>query len=164
MDLLPFFEWIQDSSIGTSIRESLVFFPVIETVHVASLSLSAGLILITDLRLIGAIMPFERASGVMRRLRVWMLTGFALMFTTGSLLFWAEAAKCYKSTAFLLKMIFLLLAGLNALAYETTLGRTADAWDRAAVLPPRARLAGWASLICWSGVIIFGRWTAYGLN
>jgi hypothetical protein len=164
MDLLPFFEWIQNSSVGTAIRDSLVVFPVVETLHVVGLSISVGLILITDLRLTGVALSFERPSAVMRPLRMWMLSGFALMFTTGALLFWAEAAKCYKSPAFRLKMIFLLLAGLNALLFETSLGRTAGAWDDDTVPPPRARLAGWMSLLCWSGVVIFGRWTAYGLN
>jgi len=164
MSLLPIFEWIQDSSVGTSIRQSILVFPIIETAHVVGLSVSVGLILITDLRLIGAILKSERPSGVIRELRGWMLAGFALMFSSGALLFWAEAAKCYKSPAFRFKMIFLLLAGLNALLFETTLGRTVGAWDDLPVLPQRARMAGWVSLICWSGVVVFGRWTAYGLN
>ena len=164
MNLLPVFEWIQNSSVGTSIRESILVFPIVETAHVVGLSFSVGLILITDLRLIGAILPSERPSGVMRQLRGWMLAGFALMFSSGGLLFWAEAAKCYKSPAFRFKMIFLLLAGLNALLFETTLGRSIGAWDDRAVPPQRARMAGWISLVCWSGVVVFGRWTAYGLN
>jgi hypothetical protein len=164
MSLLPIFQWIQDSAVGTSIRESLLVFPIVETAHVVGLSMSAGLILITDLRLTGSLLTFEPASGVMRQLRRWMLGGFAVMFSSGALLFWAEAAKCYKSPAFRFKMIFLLLAGLNALLFETTLGKSIGAWGGSIVPPRRARLAGWMSLICWSGVIVFGRWTAYGLN
>ena len=164
MNLLPVFEWIQSSSVGTSIRESILVFPIVETAHVVGLSISVGLILITDLRLIGAILPSERPSEVMRQLRGWMLAGFALMFSSGGLLFWAEAAKCYKNPAFRFKMIFLFLAGLNALVYETTLGRSIGAWDDRAVPPQRARMAGWISLVCWTGVVVFGRWTAYGLN
>lgn len=164
MSLLPVFEWIQNSSVGTAIRESLVVFPVIETAHVVGLGISAGLILIADLRLIGAILTSERTSEVMRQLRAWMLGGFTLMFSSGALLFWAEAAKCYKSPAFRLKMLFLLLAGLNALVFETTKGKLIGAWDGGALPPARARIAGWMSLVCWAGVIICGRWTAYGLN
>lgn len=164
MDLLPFFQWIQDTSIGTSIRESLIVFPLIETAHVVGLAVSAGLILITDLRLIGVTLTTERPSEIMRPLRAWMLAGFAVMFSTGGLLFWAEAAKCYKSPAFRLKMVFLLLAGLNALFFESTLGRSFGVWETGIALPRRARWVGWLSLICWAGVVICGRWTAYGLN
>jgi hypothetical protein len=164
MNLLPLFQWIQDTTIGTSIRESLVVFPLIETAHVIGLALSVGLILITDLRLIGALLPDVRPVEVTGPMKRWMLTGFSLMFASGALLFWAEAAKCYKSPAFRFKMIFLLLAGLNALFYETTIGRRFVSWEGMPVLPARVRLAGWVSLVCWACVIAFGRWTAYGLN
>jgi hypothetical protein len=151
MPAAQIFEAIQASSIGTAIRQSLVVFPVVETVHVVSLSLSVGLILISDLRLIGAALTDVGIAEVMRPLRRWMLTGFALMFASGGLLFWAEAAKCYRSGAFRLKMLFLILAGLNALIFEVGAKRS-------------PRIAGWASLACWCGVIVCGRWTAYVLN
>jgi hypothetical protein len=164
MTLLPVFEWIQNSAVGTSIRESLFVFPLIETVHVVGLAISVGLILVTDLRLIGVVLTSERPSDIMRQLRAWMIGGFVLMFLSGGLLFWSEAAKCYNSTAFRLKMIFLLFCGLNALLFETTLGKSIGVWDDRIVLPQRARWAGWLSLICWTGVVVCGRWTAYGLN
>jgi len=56
-----------------------------------------------------------------------------------------------------LKLVFLFLAGVNALGFETTIGRSVVDWK---VVPARAKFAGWASLICWTGVILFGRWTA----
>lgn len=164
MTLLPLFEWIQNTAIGTSIRESLVVFPIIETAHVIGLAFSVGLILITDLRLIGVLLPGERPVDVTAPLKRWMLAGFTLMFSSGLLLFWAEAAKCYKSPAFRFKMLFLLLAGLNALFFESTIGRHSASWEGMIALPGRARFAGWASLICWICVVVFGRWTAYGLN
>ena len=36
------------------------------------------------------------------------------MFSSGALLFWSEAEKCYRSPTFRIKLIFLALAGLNA--------------------------------------------------
>jgi hypothetical protein len=162
--LLPWFQALQDSSIGTSIRESVVLFPVIESIHVLALTVSVGLILITDLRLIGWCFADERASRVMGPLRPWMLAGFGAMFASGGLLFWAEAANCYNSPTFRLKMFFLALAGLNAIVFESTMGRASDRWGQLRVPPRRARTAGWLSLVCWTAVIVLGRWTAYGLN
>jgi hypothetical protein len=37
-------------------------------------------------------------------------------------------------------------------------------WDDTGITPTGAKLVGWASLICWLGVIGFGRWTAYGMK
>ena len=167
MSLLSFLpslcETIQASRVGTDLRESIFMFPLVETSHVMGLTVSVGLILMTDLRLIGRVMRSEPASEVMHQLRPWMMAGFISMFLSGFLLFWAEAAKCYRSPTFRIKMIFLFLAGVNALFFETGIGRRVAAWDQ--VDPPRrAKVAGWTSLICWTGVIIFGRWTAYGLG
>ena len=145
MTLLPLFQWIQDSTIGTAIRDSLIVFPIIETAHVVGLALSVGLILITDLRLIGVLMPDIRPVEVTGPMKRWMLGGFTLMFTTGGLLFWAEAAKCYTSPAFRFKILFLLLSGVNALFYETTIGRRFVSWEGMTVLPARVRMAGWVS-------------------
>src|SRR5262249_44385347 len=104
-----------------------------------------------------------RATDVMVQLRPWMLTGFIVMFVTGFLLFWAEAARCYESPTFRAKLAFLVAAGINAAIFESNIGRRVGAWDDAVVPPRGARLAGWISLICWTGVVVFGRWTAYGL-
>jgi len=164
MSLLPLFQSIQDSSVGTAIRESAVVFPVIESIHVLGLAFSVGLILMTDLRLIGWRFANELASDVMRQLRPWMMAGFSVMFASGALLFWAEAAKCYQSPTFRVKMIFLLLAGLNAVVFETMTGRTVSVWNQLQNPPGPVRVAGWVSLFCWVAVIVFGRWTAYGLN
>lgn len=161
--LLAFFQSMQDSWVGTSIRESVLVFPVIESVHVLGLALSVGLIFVTDLRLIGWRFKGEGVSDVMRQLRPWMLTGFATMFLTGGLLFWAEAARCYQSPTFRVKVAFLVLAGLNALYFETITGRAVGIWEGTSTPPRAVRVAGWLSIVCWTGVVIFGRWTAYGL-
>ncbi len=42
------------------------------------------------------------------------------MFLTGGLLFWSEAERVYSSTTFRFKLLFLFLAGVNALVFETT--------------------------------------------
>jgi hypothetical protein len=164
MSLYEVCQWIQESNIGTSIRESTLMFPLVETAHVIGLTVSVGFILMTDLRLIGAVMRREPFSDVHHQLRPWMTAGFVSMFLSGAILFWSEAAKCYNSPTFRIKIIFLILAGVNALIFETGIGRRTAGWDLATSTPARAKLTGWASLICWTGVIIFGRWTAYGMK
>lgn len=162
MILFEICQWLQDSTLGTALRESRYMFPLVETTHVLGLAASVGIILMTDLRLIGATLTSEPVADVMKQLRAWMLSGFAVMFLSGGLLFWCEAEKLYSSPTFRAKLIFLFLAGVNALVFETTIGKSVLDWNK--IVPARAKFAGWASLICWAAVIIFGRWTAYGLN
>jgi hypothetical protein len=53
MDLLPFFQWCYDTPVGETIRNSTWMFPVIETFHLLGLGLTAGAVLIVNLRLLG---------------------------------------------------------------------------------------------------------------
>ncbi len=53
MSIMSMCQWLQDTNIGTSIRESIWVFPIIETMHVLALSISVGLLLVSDLRLMG---------------------------------------------------------------------------------------------------------------
>ena len=163
MSLFELCQWIQDTQIGTAIRESLLVFPFIEGTHVLSLGLSVGTIMWFDLRLLGLVMPDEPVSEIFNQVKPWMLTGFVLMFTTGGLLFWSYAAKCYGSAYFRAKIALLLLAGLNVLLFHLTVDRRRAGWDKAPVPPVQARVAGFVSLVLWLSIIAVGRLMAYHL-
>lgn len=152
--------WLDRSAIGTDIRESLLF-PFIEGIHVLALSLSIGLVVITDLRLMGVVMRNRRASEIWSQFFPWMMSGFGVMFLTGSLLFWSHAVSAYHSTVFRAKLALLILSGLNAAVYHVTIYRRLDQWDASPIPPLQARLAGWTSLVLWAGVITMGRIMAY---
>ena len=161
MYLLEFCKMLDKSAIGTAIRESSLLFPVIEGVHVLALALSVGLILITDLRLMGVVMRKRPVSEIWEQFFPWMMTGFAVMFTTGFLLFWSHAMAAYNSVAFRVKLLLLILSAVNAAVYHLTVYRKMDRWDTALIPPAGARLAGWVSLIFWAGIITMGRIMAY---
>ena len=78
------------------------------------------------------------------------------MFVSGGLLFTSEAVKMYHSPAFRIKLVLLALAGLNALIFHRTIYRDVANWDRGAVAPARARLAGLLSLVFWIAIIAAG--------
>jgi len=152
---------LENSGIGTELRESSLLFPVIEGLHVLGLSISVGLIIISDLRLAGLILKKRSASEVWSQFLPWLIPGFSLMTITGLLLFWSHALSAYNSIAFRTKLVLLVLAAVNAAYYHLTVYRKMDRWDNDAVPPAGARLAGWASLILWVGVITMGRIMAY---
>lgn len=164
MSLFTICQWIQQSSIGTQIRESTYVFPLIEATHVLGLAVSVGTISIVDLRLIGATMTNEPVTDVIEQLQPWTLSGFAAMFLSGALLFWSEAARLYPSYSYRIKFLFIFLLGINALLFHTTIYQSVDKWNNDAVTPTRARLAGWIGITFWAVVIFCGRWTAYNLK
>jgi hypothetical protein len=149
------------SMVGVTIRESSLLFPLIEGVHVLALSFSVGMILVTDLRLMGFVLRDRPVSEIWSQFFPWMLSGFGIMFLTGALLFWSHALSAYHSTAFRVKLLLLIASGVNAALYHATIYRKMAQWDNSPLPPPAARFAGWASLLLWAGVITMGRVMAY---
>jgi hypothetical protein len=159
--LFQFCQWLYNSGLGTAIRESIWIFPIIETIHVLAMALLVGTIAILDLRLLGLLFKREAVSDIAGQILPLTWTGFAFMFTSGFLLLCAEAAKSYYNPAFRIKVILLLLAGLNPLVFHLTIYRNVATWNYQVVTPWRARLAGACSLALWSGIICAGRAIAY---
>jgi hypothetical protein len=161
MSLFHFCQWLSQTSLSTSIRESDIVFPLIETVHVLAITLLAGTVAAVDLRLLGVILKKERVSDVARQILPLTWAGFVVMFLSGALLFLSEAAKVYGNAAFQIKVVLLILAGLNPLIFHSTIYRDVSTWDDAPVAPWRARATAIASLTLWSGIIVSGRAIAY---
>lgn len=159
--LSGFCQWLYDSRVGTGIRESIWVFPIIEGTHLLGIALSVGALCWFDLRLIGLALRDEPVSVVWKQVMPVALAGFALVFLTGSLLFWAEAMTAYRSVHFWIKLALLFLAGVNALIFEATAHRSMAEWDTAARPPLRARVTGIVSLVLWTAIIVTGRTMAY---
>ena len=161
MSLLEICQWIESTPSSTALRESLWVFPIIETTHVLGLAFSVGTIFWFDLRLLGAGMSRYTISETFGYVRPWMFAGFAVMMLTGVVLFWTHAVQAYGSGYFRVKLLLLLLAGANTVAFHLTIDRRRAEWDHLPVPPLQARIAGATSLVLWFGVVVVGRLMAY---
>lgn len=156
-----FFQWLQNTAVGSHISNSFWLFPFIECFHVFGIVVLVGATGVLDLRLLGLALKRQSVSKLNEQLLPWAWSGFALMVISGLLMFSSEAVKVYANGAFRLKMGLILLAGINALVFQTTVYKTVDKWDLLPRPPIGARLAGMFSLVLWVGVIFAGRWIAY---
>ena len=154
-------QWLENTWIGTSVRESLWEFPLIETVHIFGIILLVGSTSILDLRLLNWAFKEDAVSKLARRYLPWTWTGFGIQVVTGLLLFASEATKMYDNRAFQLKMLMILLAGVNALIFHVVAYRSVERWDRAPMTPFAAKCAGTFSILLWFGIVAAGRWIAY---
>ena len=162
MSLLNVLNWLQHTWWAVGIKESDFVFPLIEGSHILSLSFSVGMVMILDMRLLRISFRSQPVSLLMGQLMPWTMTGFAVMLLTGILLFAAQAVKVYGNTFFRIKMILMLLAGLNALYYQVRYYPKMAEWERTKT-PLGVRIIAVLSLILWIGVIACGRTTAYEL-
>lgn len=159
--MLQFCQWLDQTSVGTAIRQSLWLFPAIETVHLLGMAALVGTIGVLDLRLLGWAARQRRVSQLAGRLIPWAWIGFCVQVATGALLFSSEAVKIYGNPAFRLKMLLLLLAGVQALIFRTTVSQRLPAWDQRPSLPLAAKLIGLSSLLLWVGIVTAGRFIGF---
>ena len=157
MDLLPFFQWCEDTALGQVIRDSLWLFPVIEAIHLLALALLGGCILVVDLRLLGFGLKSQSAANLARYIHPWLVGSLLTMIATGVPMFLSEAIKCYYSPPFWYKMSFLAVATVHTFGLRK---RVAGA-DPAKVGPVWGRLVALTSLGLWFCVGFSGRWIAF---
>jgi uncharacterized membrane-anchored protein len=155
---------LEASGLGQAMRQWLWLYPAVEIVHIVGIGLLFGSIVVFDLRLLG----FSRNISVKRlasHVLPWSAGSFLLIVPSGLLMFIAHASEFIESEVFVIKMLLILAAGVNAGLFHTITFRTADVWDaeemRKLPPPPSARLAGGLSLLIWLSVIACGRLLAY---
>ena len=112
------FEWL---------RESTCAYPILGAIHVLGLVWFGAAVLIAD-----------------RQLGAWKGIGVAVMAATGTLLFALQPARYFAGVSFRIKMLLLVLLGVNAAIARTRTG-----------LPRPVVLALWVSVIFASRAIAF---------
>jgi hypothetical protein len=153
--------WLEATSLAVFIHRTALAFTTVELVHVFAISLVVGTIAMVDLRLLGLAStkrPFTELAG---QVLPFTWVAFVLAVMAGSLLFISQATAYFASTTFRIKMLVIVLAGINMLVFELITVRGVQDWDRKPIPALPARLAGGISLTCWILVVIFGRWTGF---
>ncbi len=156
-----FFEWLSKTSWSVRLHESHYAYPLIESVHVWGMAVFFGLALLFDLRLLGWTMRRVPVSEMSRRLLSWTVVAFAVMVASGSLLLLAIPLRTYQNIFFRVKMLTLLLAGVNVWIFNSKVYRRVQTWDLSTKPPWAARFAGGLSIVLWVAIIISGRMIAY---
>jgi hypothetical protein len=154
-------ESIQSIGFLEAIRESALVYPVIMATHLACIAVFGGMILMTDMRLLGWAMTDRTVTEVVNQFRNWKRIGFCIMVTMGILLGASEAAKYSPNPFFWGKMASLVLVAIHAIVFKSRVYDNTAAIDAAPSLPGRAKLAGALSLLIWFSVLSNGRLIGY---
>jgi uncharacterized protein DUF6644 len=161
MNIADFLGSLEASYVATSIRESLLLFPLLESFHVIGLTMVFGTAAIIDLRLLGLAStrrPFTRiASDTLK----WTWGAFALTVITGLFMFVTNAGVYYHNFFFRTKMAMLLVAGLNMAMFELTARRSVQEWDKETSAPITGKAVAAVSLALWITIIFLGRWIGF---
>jgi hypothetical protein len=157
--LLSLAQWIQDTGFFTWVRSSTFFYPIVLTLHMCGIAMFGGMILLSDLRMLGAMKQYK-VSDFIAQLRTPKRYGLLLMVTMGLILAGSKAEEYYYNAFFRVKMTLLLCVALHAFVFRRMYADT-SAWDQTAAIPAQAKFAAAISLLLWTGLVIAGRGIGY---
>ncbi len=156
-----FLEWLGSTGWSVSILESFWVWPLLESTHVLTLTLFVGTAVMMDLRLLGVTFKSVPISEFTRRMLPWTRGSFAVMALTGVLVFYSAPVRYYHNLFFRIKVVLLIVAGINIWWFHMRTNRGVEEWDRDPIPPRAVRIAGATSLFVWSFIVVSGRMIAY---
>ena len=156
---MGFLEWLQSTWLGVLVAESLWGYPIFETIHTLGMAMMIGSLGLTNLRVLGYKPELPLLD--VRQLLPLAWIGFTMNAISGALLFTSDAVYFWDKYTFRIKMILIILGGINASLLGQRVFREAAAG--APALPPAAgtKWIAFLSLVFWFGAVIAGRLIAY---
>jgi uncharacterized protein DUF6644 len=150
-------------SIGflSDFSESVLAYPIVLSTHLTCIALFGGMILVTNLRLLGLTFRSLTITQLVTGFRPWKRGGVVIMIGTGLLLATCEATKYAPNPYFWAKMVVLGLIGAHALIFRPIVYTRTEELDRSPVIPTKAKLAAILSLVLWTTIFTMGRLIAY---
>lgn len=161
MAIINFLTWVDNLPSSIALRESTWTYPIVESVHSVAIALFFGVLLFWDLRLMGIGLRRVPVSQVWAKLSPWFTLGALIMVGTGLALFYSKPLFFWGNVYFRVKLVMLVLAGLNVAAFHLGVEKRLPEWDTAPDTPMAAKLAGGSSIVLWAGIIVIGRLIAY---
>ena len=156
---MAFLQWLQSTWVGVLVAESLWGYPLFETIHTVGMAMLIGSLGLINLRVLGY-KPDLPLLGTRQLLPLAWL-GFTLNAISGSLLFTSDAVYFFESYTFRIKMVLIVLGGINAALLGQRVFREAAAGAPAAPPAPSTKWIAATSLVFWFGAVCAGRLIAY---
>jgi hypothetical protein len=159
--LLSFAQWIQLTTFFTALRGSADVYPIVMSLHMVGIALFGGMILMTDLRLLGWAMRKRSIADVVNHFRVPKRWGLLLTATCGILMAGSKAEEYYYNAFFRTKLILFMLVIVQELVFYRSVYANPAALDQAPSVPGNAKLAAALSLLLWTSIACCGRDIGY---
>jgi hypothetical protein len=151
--------WILSTSINAWMLNTPWAWPIAEITHFIGLSILLGSMLLIDIRLAGYWRSMSLSA--VHRLLPWAVLGFGINLITGALFFFGDPERYVANIGFKIKMVLVLIAGLNAIYFKLKIDADMASWGPDQDSTTQAKAVAFISLLSWFGVLIFGRLIPY---
>jgi len=159
--LLSLAQWIQATDFFTWLRGSANTYPIVMSLHMVGIAFFGGMILMTDMRLLGWAMRKRPISDVINQFRVPKRWGLLLTATCGFLMFGSKAEEYYYNAFFRAKLALFALLIVHAVVFYRSVYADPAVLDRSPSVPANAKVAAALSLLLWTSVACCGRGIGY---
>jgi hypothetical protein len=152
---------IQSIGFLSNFSESVLAYPIVMSTHLTCIALFGGMILMTNLRLLGLTFKSLTITEMVTSFRPWKRAGGVVMIATGLLLATSEAEKYAPNPYFWTKMVVLGLIGVHGLIFRPLVYKRTEELDRSKTIPTVVKVAAILSLVLWVAMFTMGRMIAY---
>jgi hypothetical protein len=158
--LKAFTLWLRETPFSLAIATHDWVIPAVQSVHIVTIAVLIGSVLVIDLRLLGLIERRQAVGALMDHYLPVVAVSMVVLFVTGAVLIAGEPTRALFRITFWLKMALILAV----LALTWGLGRYARTPAAASGAPgPQAAVRAGAvlALLLWVAIIFAGRWIGY---
>jgi hypothetical protein len=154
--------WLASTPPSVFIQEHNAWtIPAIQSIHIVGIALVMGSVLMIDLRILGWAWTDQTLRQTTNRFGPWLTGSLWLMLATGLLMVVGEPVRELVTFSFWLKMALVAIGAAVAVAFQRTLRRQEQHWERALVHRRSVKTAAVATFLVWVCVIFLGRLIAY---
>ena len=157
MDVMPFFSWLEASPLGQLAKLNDGIFVIAQSLHLTSLALLGGTVLVTDLRLMNIAMRGVSSNIVADEAHRWFKVALWVILGSGLFQLAAVAEKCAGISFFWMKMAALL----TGIVFVFAVKRPLLARDHTEINPLTLKIVAIASIFIWFTVAATGRWIGF---
>ena len=159
-DVQTTWSWLESTGVATAMREWTWAYPIVEIAHIVGFVVLVGAAFMFDLRLLGVSRQLP-ITELARHLLRWSRVALFVVLPTGFLMFMTNATKLVGNPIFRLKLILIVLAGINALVYRLWTSKSVAEWSVNEPSPVLAKVSAAFSLLAWTAVSSCGRLIAF---
>ena len=160
--ILSLCQWAQATAFFTALRGSWYVYPTIMSLHLLGIAIFGGMVLMTDMRLLGLAMRKRSIADVINQFRTLKRIGLILIATFGILMLGSKAEEYYYNIFVRIKLLLLALIFVHGWIFRSSVYNNPAELDRAqGGIPGRAKLAAILSVLLWIGVACAGRGIGY---
>jgi hypothetical protein len=159
--LIPFTEWLSQTSISLAIQTHEWVIPTIQSIHIVAIGVVLGSVFMIDLRVLGLAGRDQSLIETTGRFGPWLSGALCVLLATGILMVIGEPARELLAFSFWFKMSLVALGTLVAAAFQMSLRRNELYWEESVAKRRTTKLLAVATLLIWVCIAILGRLIAY---